>query len=156
MIRKNINASVIFHAIQFSETWKKNGDLLTKQFGITTQQWIILLLLAKDPNFVYLQKDHEQKKLVAKEIADILNVSRANITNLLNVLIQKKLITQQEDQEDKRRKILTLTKAGVQVVEGLEKIRHPKNATVMSKFSKQEKEAFIQFIKSCLVALNHG
>jgi DNA-binding MarR family transcriptional regulator len=156
MIKKNINSSVIFHAIQFSEAWKKNGELLTKQFDITTQQWIILLLLANDPNFVYLQKHHEQKNLVAKEIADILNVSRANITNLLNILIEKKLITQSEDGADKRRKILTLTKTGVQVVEKLEKIRQKKNAAVMSKFSNHEKERFIKFIKDCLITMNHG
>jgi hypothetical protein len=48
MLHKNINTSVIFHSIKLSETWKKNGDLITQQFGITTQQWFILLLLAKD------------------------------------------------------------------------------------------------------------
>lgn len=154
MIKKNINASVIFHAIKFSETWKKNGDKITRQFGITTQQWIILLLLANDPNFI-LHKDLQQKALVARELADALNVSRANITNLLNVLIEKKLITQEEDKDDKRRKILALTKAGEKLVEDLEKIRHQKNAAVLSKFSKEQKEQFIQFIEVCLSQMSH-
>ena len=150
MIKKNINASVIFHAIKLSETWKKNGDILTKQFGITTQQWFILLLLANDPNIIYLQQHPQKKPLMAMELAEALNVSRANITNLLNVLVEKGLIIQVEDDIDKRRKRLTLTKAGEKVVMGLEQVRHKKNAKVLSKFSKQEKEAFIKFIKTSL------
>jgi DNA-binding MarR family transcriptional regulator len=153
MIKKSINASVIFHAIKFSETWKKNGDALTKQFGITTQQWIILLLLANDPNFVYANKNKTQTTMVANELADALNVSRPNITNLLNVLIKKKLIIQEEDKKDKRRKILTVTKEGKKIIAALEKIRHQKNAQVLSAFSNEDKEGFIGFIKTCLSAM---
>jgi DNA-binding MarR family transcriptional regulator len=150
MIRKNINASVIFHAIKLSETWKKNGDLITKEFGITTQQWFILLLLANDPNIIYLQQNPQEKPLMAKELADALNVSRANITNLLNVLIEKDLITQTEDEIDRRRKRLKLTKKGEKVVQLLEDIRHKKNAKILSKFSKEQKEQFISFADTCL------
>lgn len=154
MIKKNINASVIFHAIKLSETWKKNGDMLTKEFGITTQQWFILLLLANDPNIIYLQQNPQSKPLMAKELADALNVSRANITNLLNVLIEKDLIVQTEDGDDKRRKRLTLTKKGEKVVLALEEIRHKKNARILSKFSKQQKEQFISFTDQCLEMMN--
>lgn len=150
MIRKNINASVIFHAIKLSETWKKNGDILTKEFGITTQQWFILLLLANDPNIIYLQHHPKSKPLMAKELADALNVSRANITNLLNVLIEKDFITQTEDGIDKRRKRLTLTKKGERVVHSLEDIRHKRNAKILSGFSKEQKEQFISFAATCL------
>jgi DNA-binding MarR family transcriptional regulator len=150
MIKKNINASVIFHAIKLSETWKKNGDSLTKEFGITTQQWFILLLLANDPNIIYLQQHPQSKPLMAKELADALNVSRANITNLLNVLIEKELIMQTEDGVDKRRKRLTLTKKGEKIVLSLEDVRHKKNAKILSKFTKEQKEQFISFANTCL------
>ncbi|MBX9783656.1 MAG: MarR family transcriptional regulator [Chitinophagaceae bacterium] len=150
MIKKNINASVIFHTIKLSETWKKNGDVLTKQFGITTQQWFILLLLANDPNIIYLQQHPQSKPLMAKELADALNVSRANITNLLNVLIEKDLITQTEDGIDRRRKRLKLTRKREKVVMEPEDIRHKKNAKILSKFTKQDKEQFIWFADTCL------
>lgn len=150
MIKENINASVIFHVIKLAETWKKKGDLITQQYGITTQQWFILLLLAGDPNIIYLQENKHEKDLMAKELAEALNVSRANITNLLNVLIDKNLISQGADENDKRRKRLTLTKEGRVLVEKLEKPRLQVNEKLLNKFSKTEKENFIAFIAICL------
>lgn len=150
MIKKNINASVIFHAIKLAETWKKNGDLITQQYGITTQQWFILLLLAGDPNIIYLQENKHEKDLMAKELAEALNVSRANITNLLNVLLDKNLISQVADETDKRRKRLTLTEAGKELVEQLEAPRLDVNNKLLNKFTKAEKDNFISFIATCL------
>jgi DNA-binding MarR family transcriptional regulator len=153
MIKKNQNASLIFHVIRFSETIRKHGDVLTQQYGITTQQWLILLLLAKDPNIIYLQEHPQEKPMLAKELADAMNVSRANITNLLNVLLRKKLIIQTEDGFDKRRKRLVLTKEGEKVVDALEGPRHKSNARLFSSFSKEEKDTFIQFIRTSLSLL---
>jgi DNA-binding MarR family transcriptional regulator len=153
MIKKNQNASLIFHVIRFSETIRKHGDILTQQYGITTQQWLILLLLAKDPNIIYLQEHPQEKPMLAKELADAMNVSRANITNLLNVLLRKKLIIQTEDGFDKRRKRLVLTKEGEKVVDALEGPRHKSNARLFSSFSKEEKDVFIEFIRTSLAVL---
>lgn len=150
MIEKNINASVIFHAIKLSETWKKNGDLITREFGITTQQWFILLLLANDPNIIYLQENPQQKPLMAKELAEALNVTRANITNLLYVLLTKKLVIQIEDPVDRRRKRLSLTPAGEKLVQKLEKVRNKYNDQLFMSFSKKDKDQFIGFAKACL------
>lgn len=150
MLKKNINASVIFHSIKLSETWKKNGDLITQQFGITTQQWFILLLLAKDPNILYFKLHPHNKPLMAKELAEAMNVSRANITNMLNVLIRKKLVVQISDKEDKRRKRLSLTPQGILLVEKLEKLRYTYNNKMLSQFTLEEKRHFIRFVDVCL------
>lgn len=150
MLKKNIDASVIFHSIKLSETWKKNGDIITQQFGITTQQWFILLLLAKDPNILYLQLHPHTKPLMAKELAEAMNVSRANITNMLNVLIRKKLVIQISDKEDKRRKRLSLTSQGMVLVEKLEKLRYAYNKKMLSRFTNEEKKQFIRFVDICL------
>ncbi|MBM3443135.1 MAG: MarR family transcriptional regulator [Bacteroidetes bacterium] len=153
MIQKNINASVIFHAIKLSETWKKNGEAITRQYGITVQQWFILLLLASDPNIIYLQDKPQEKPLLAKELAEALNVTRANITNLLNVLMRKKLIVQVTDAEDRRRKRLTLSPAGSRLVQRIEGVRNEFNDRLLSRFSKTEKEGFIIFVKACLQSM---
>lgn len=150
MLKKNINASVIFHSIKLSETWKKNGDLITQKFGITTQQWFILLLLAKDPNILYFKLHPYTKPLMAMELAEAMNVSRANITNMLNVLIRKKLVVQISDKEDKRRKRLSLTPQGMQLVEKLEKLRYTYNYRMLSQFTLEEKRQFIRFVDICL------
>jgi DNA-binding MarR family transcriptional regulator len=156
MIKKNQNASIIFHVIWFSETIRRYGDIITQQYGITTQQWLILLHLAKDPNIIYLQEHPQEKPMLAKELADAMNVSRANITNLLHVLQRKKLIIQVEDGHDKRRKRLVLTKEGEKVVGTLEGPRHKSNVKLFSGFSKEEKDTFIKFIKTSLAVLKQG
>lgn len=154
MINKNINASVIFHAIKLSETWKKNVEAITKRHGITVQQCFILLLLANDPNILYLQENPQKKPLMAKELAEALNVSRVNISNLLNILLAKKLVSQITDMEDKRRKRLTLTTTGLRLVQRIETIRNEYNDKMMSGFSKKEKEQFVIFARTCIKAMH--
>jgi DNA-binding MarR family transcriptional regulator len=156
MIQKNIDASVIFHAIKLSETWKKNGEAITRRYGITVQQWFILLLLANDPNIIYLQQHPQRKPLMAKELAEALNVTRANITNLLNVLMAKGLVLQVTDAEDRRRKRLTLSAGGKRLVLRIEKVRSEFNERLLSRFSRKDKEQFIQFSEACLLAMAKG
>jgi DNA-binding MarR family transcriptional regulator len=154
MIKKNINASVIFHAIKFSETLKRKAEqMILKKEGLTTQQWFILLLLAKDPNIIYLQENKHDKDMMAMEIADALNVSRANITNLLSVLVEKNLIAQYEDGEDKRRKRLRLTPQGEKTLLNIEELRHSYNAKLFAGFSKEEKDGFTAFAKKALLMM---
>jgi DNA-binding MarR family transcriptional regulator len=153
MIRKSKNASLIFHVIRFSETIRRHGDVMTQKHGITTQQWLILLLLAKDPNILYLQENPQEKPMLAKELADAMNVSRANITNLLNVLLRKKLIQQVTDGSDKRRKRLILTPQGEKVIDALETPRHNNNEKLFKGFSSNEKDDFVDFIKRALAVM---
>ena len=87
---------------------------------------------------------------MAKELAEAMNVSRANITNMLNVLIRKKLVVQISDKEDKRRKRLSLTPQGILLVEKLEKLRYTYNNKMLSQFTLEEKRHFIRFVDVCL------
>ncbi|MEO7311627.1 MAG: hypothetical protein ABIX01_14580 [Chitinophagaceae bacterium] len=153
MIEENLNASVIMHVIKLSETWKKNGDFITMKYGITTQQWFIMLLLANDPNNVYLRERNSKKELMAMELAEALNVSRANITNLLNVLLRKKLILQAEDNIDKRCKRLRLSATGKKLLKSLESLRAEYNGRLFSIFTDTEKQGIIDFTVKCLGAM---
>ncbi|HJV19864.1 MAG TPA: MarR family transcriptional regulator [Sediminibacterium sp.] len=154
MIKKNLDASVIFHIVKFSETWKRNNEAITAKYGITTQQWLIMLLLAKDPNILYFRYISHKKPMMAKEIADALNVSRANVTNLLNILIQKKLIIRQEDAADARRKRLLLSRLGIKLINQMEKERSCYNKRIFSGFAVSEKSWTNEFIDTCLEKMN--
>jgi DNA-binding MarR family transcriptional regulator len=156
MIKKTLNASLIFHIIKLSDTIKKYGDTMTQAYGITTQQWLILLLLAKDPNMIYHKDKKMEKPMLAKDLADAMNVSRANITNLLRVLIRKKMIVQIEDDLDKRNKKLLLTREGERVISELEIPRHKGNERLLGGFSKLEKEQLIAFVQAILMLIKRG
>lgn len=153
MIKENINSSLIFHILKFSDTIRRFGDEITQRYGITTQQWLIMLLLAKDPNMVYLKERKKDQPILAKDLADAMNVSRANITNLVNVLINKNLIRQITDGIDKRRKMLELTPEGEHIILELEKPRQIRNQLLFSTFSMEEKMHFISFIRTSLMVI---
>jgi DNA-binding MarR family transcriptional regulator len=91
---------------------------------------------------------------MAKEIADALNVSRANITNMLAMLIQKNLLLQYEDKEDRRRKRLRLTEKGINLLSKFEEVRAVYNNKLFDGISKEEKDNFMSFIKRCLMVMN--
>jgi DNA-binding MarR family transcriptional regulator len=154
MISLNVNASFIYHALKLSDAIKKNTESVIKKQGITAQQLQILLLLANDPNTIFLQEHPQQKPLMAKEIAQALDVSRANITNLLNVLISKKLVVSSEDDEDKRRKRLKLTASGTRLVQKAVGLLDKKNEQLFSGLSQKQKEGFILTARNCLAVLS--
>ena len=153
-INKNYNNSIIFHIIRLSETIKKHGDTLTNKYTITTQQWIMMLLITKDPNSVWVQENAiEGEPLSAKDLALAMNVSRANISNLLTPLIQKKLVQQTNDGVDKRRNRITLTAEGERIINELEIPRIERNDALFANFSQVEKENFLSFVQQALKLL---
>ena len=91
---------------------------------------------------------------MAKEVAQALDVSRANITNLLNILIGKKLVASTEDDNDKRRKRLKLTPSGNRLVQKAVELLDKKNETILSGLSQKQKESFILTVRNCLALLS--
>jgi DNA-binding MarR family transcriptional regulator len=151
MIQQNTNATMIHQFMEIADRIRHIGDKVGKPEGITTQQWVILLHLAGDDNMTYLQNNKQEKPLMAKELAEALHTSRANITNLVNVLIGKKLVLQVADNLDRRRKRLRLSAEGQKVVKRLEKQRNQYNDWLMKGFDEKEKLGVIKFMKKFLL-----
>ena len=150
MIQQRHEESLILGLIALGDRLKKRRDFVSQNLGISTQQWLILLHLGKDPNIEYINKNKHDKPLLASEIADALNVSRPNITNLINVLIEKDLVKQVEDKEDKRRKRLSLTEIGVDTLESLQPHRELLNSDLFSNLTMEEKASFLTLVKKSI------
>jgi DNA-binding MarR family transcriptional regulator len=151
MIQQNTNSTLMHQFLEIADRIRSIGDKVGKPEGITTQQWVILLHLAGDDNMTYLQNNKQEKPLMAKELAEALHTSRANITNLVNVLIGKSLVLQVADNLDRRRKRLRLSAEGQKVVKRLEKQRNLQNDRLLSAFDEREKLVVSKFIKSFLI-----
>ncbi len=149
MIEKSLDASLLFSIINLTSQIRLRGDLIYKFAGITTQQYVILLHLAKDPNIPFIQNGEFGEGMFASELADSLKVSRPGITNLLKMLIQKNLVKQVEDSKDRRKKRLQLTKESRDLMNELEPIRKEANSAFLSHFSDEEKAQFLSFIERC-------
>lgn len=147
MIKKTLDTSILLGLYETAMLLiKKNVEFVAKQ-GLTNQQWVILIHLAKDPNLPYLIREKHTKPLMASELADSLGVTRANITNLLTTLIDKDLIQQIEDKQDRRKKRLVLTNKGERLISSMQSERARSNAEMLVGLSKDEKENFLSYIQ---------
>jgi len=124
----------------------KNVEFI-QQAGLSNQQFIILIHLAKDPNLPYLAREKHEKPIMAAELAESMDVTRANITNLLTGMMAKDLITQVEDKNDRRIKRLTLTLKGEDVIASLQAERLISNKQNLKGFSEIEKEQFHNYLQ---------
>ena len=149
MIQKSIEESIVLSIFELSNQLKKIGDEVYQKVGLTTQQWLILLHLADNPNLPFFKREKHKKALMASELAESLNVSRANITNLLNVLLEKNLIKQYEDKDDRRKKRLKLTEKGITLVNNTQPSRLAVIMFLTEGFNQGEKETFLRFIEAC-------
>jgi len=147
MIEKSLETSILLGIYESAVLMiKKNMEFVAKQ-GLTNQQFVILIHLAKDPNLPFLIRETHDKPMLAYELADSLGVTRANVTNLIKVLLEKKLIKQVEDKEDRRKKRLILSKKGEDLIKKMQPERLASNKKMMTGLSKNQKEDFVQYLQ---------
>ncbi len=152
-IEKRLEESLILRLIAVGEALKRRRDKICQELGISAQQWLILLHLAKDPNLAFFSREKHRKPMLASEIARSLDVSRPNVTKLLNVLMEKGLIEQVKDRNDHRRKRLELSKSGRALVESLQPMRLQLNEQLFEHFDRDEMQRVLRFLDSCLTRL---
>ncbi len=170
MITKRVEESLVLRLITIGERLKRRRDLISQSLGISTQQWLVMLHLAHDPNLVEPVRSPgghgnsssgttvsrpygSSQPLLASELADALNVSRPNITNMINSLLEKRLIEQVSDANDKRRKRLILSEQGQKLLNNLQPHREELNSMLLEKFSEADRETFLRYAETCLATL---
>lgn len=147
MIEKSLEASILISMIDLTSQIRLRGGLIYKFVGITTQQYVVMLHLANDPNIPFLDKlDND---MLASELADSMKISRPNITNIIKTLIRKELVVQSADPIDRRQKRLRLTDKGKQLITEIEPLRKKANMGFLSSFSEEEKKTFLEYIRRC-------
>jgi len=147
MIEKCLETSILLGIYETAiKLVSKNVEFVQKA-GLSNQQWIILIHLAKDPNLPYLIREKHDKPMMASELADSLGVTRANITNLISVLMNKKLIKQIEDKSDRRIKRLVLTPKAEQLVKEMHPERMKSNKEHLKGLTTEEKKQFLSHLQ---------
>jgi DNA-binding MarR family transcriptional regulator len=155
-MKKSVEESIVMAILNISDTIVKHGDIVCQRMGITTQQWRVMLHLANDPNIPFIDDMKSTKDpVLASELAEAFNVSRPNITNLINSLIEKGMVKQIEDAKDRRKKFLTLTDKGEEVLDAIQPIRKKANRRLLEHLDKEEKDHFYDKLMDCLSVLNN-
>ncbi|MBL7814235.1 MAG: MarR family transcriptional regulator [Saprospiraceae bacterium] len=153
MLNKRYEEILILALIALGDRLKRRRDILSQNLGISTQQWLILLYLGKDPNIAYIDQRDTDKPILASDLAQALNVSRPNITNLISVLMDKELVEQIGEKDDRRRKGLVLTEKGVDVLESLQPKREMLNSELFVNMTEAEKVTFLNLIEKMMCNL---
>lgn len=130
----------------------KLGEGLAAQAGLTTQQWLVLLQVAGDPNFHGATGGARAPKagVLASEIAIARGVSRASVSTLIAQLVAKGLIRQESEEGDRRRKTLTVTARGRATLARLDSGRRRSNRTLLRELGARERSVLLQALRACL------
>lgn len=149
-LTKTVEESIVMSLLHLADVINKRSDSHCQRYGITTQQYLIMLYLAGDPNIEYIAENKPSQPIVASELAEALNVSRPNITNVLNLLIVKNLVEQARVKGDWRKKSLMLTEEGWALVVKMESYRRRTNRCLLGHLSETDKSSFLHCVQKSL------
>ncbi len=156
--------SLILTLLDLANHLAKNGEAMAAQEGLTSQQWLVLLQVAGDPNFPSPRRgaqrqrarEHGADGVLASDIAAARGVSRANVSSMVSPLLRRKLVQQTDDTADRRRKLLTLTPTGREVIERLEPLRRRANQKLFADLDPAAKKALLRHLRHRLTKLSRG
>ena len=155
-ILKHIEKNLVLSIIKLADELHRFRNIISAKYGLTSQQWLILLYLTDDPNLAKSDTEKNQKTILASDLADALHTSRPNITNLINQLLKKGFVQQIKDHKDNRRKVLQVTTKGIMVLNEIEPMRDTYTNKLFDHLDAGELEKFSEIISSCLAKIRTG
>lgn len=137
--------------------WKRPGFLIRRlqqiqvavfisecsELDITPVQWGILTIVSEYPGVGQI------------EISEELGLDRSNVANVVDRLVNRGLLRQKVSPTDRRKKDITLTKAGERTVEQVEVIASRAQRKILSPLSESEREIFINLLTRLVKENNH-
>lgn len=150
--KASVEESIVLAVLDLSNQLGKLGEGLAAQAGLTTQQWLVLLQVAGDPNFQAPdgRKARSSGGVLGSEIAEARGVSRASVSTLVAQLLGKGLIRKQAESGDRRRKGLSITAKGRVALARLHESRRLANRVLLAELSARERAALLDALRACL------
>ena len=138
--------------LDLSNQLGKLGEGLAAHAGLTTQQWLVLLQVAGDPNF-HVPDGRAARStggVLGSEIAEARGVSRASVSTLVAQLLAKGHVRQQPETGDRRRKGLSITAKGRAALARLDASRRHANRVLLAELGDKERAVFLRSLRACL------
>jgi DNA-binding MarR family transcriptional regulator len=127
-----------------SNELEKALELYYARYGFTRARYLILMVLLHS----------DDKRLQPCDIADSLNVTRGNMTGLVDALLKSGFVKKYSDKEDRRQCWIELTEKGEKFLEKIFPSNFRRIAKFMSVITKAEIESLIQISKKLHGALD--
>ena len=150
LLTRSIEDSIVLTLFDIANQLGKLGDGLSSKAGLTTQQWLMLLQIAGDPNFAVPDDGASRSGpgIMASEIARARGVSRANVSMLVAQLLRMGLVSQEQQPDDRRRKHLTLTDAGLGALTDIQSARHTANQNLFAGLTPMERRQLLRSLRA--------
>ncbi|MBX7185866.1 MAG: MarR family winged helix-turn-helix transcriptional regulator [Vicinamibacteria bacterium] len=150
--KASVEESIVLAVLDLSNQLGKLGEGLAGHAGLTTQQWLVLLQVAGDPNFHAPGGRASRPKggVLASEIAEARGVSRANVSTLVAQLLGKGLVRQDAEAGDRRRKGLSITAKGRAALARLDASRRHANRVLLAELDTKGRAALLRSLRACL------
>jgi len=155
LLTRTTEDSIVLTLFDIANELGKLGEGVSSRAGLTTQQLLMLLQVAGDPNFA-VPGDGPPRNgpgIMASDIARARGVSRANVSMLIAQLLRMGLVSQEEQPDDRRRKHLTVTDAGRRAIADVESARHEANQNLFASLTTTERRQLLRSLRSCLERL---
>ncbi|MHB0991595.1 MAG: MarR family transcriptional regulator [Burkholderiales bacterium] len=139
---------VILSRLQFM-IYKKMNELINhnlQPYGINDTIWTALIMLYSSPDHFIFPSD----------LSHIIVSSRTNITRLADEMVEKGWMKRQGCESDRRKIILTLTKAGVALVEAIIPKQWAIYGEIWQDFSSAEKDRMEAMQRKLVASLSHA
>lgn len=148
-----VEESLVLTLFDLTNRLSKLGEDVAAGAELTTQQWLVLLQVAGDPNFPapsHLENRRSGTGIMASEIAAARGVSRASVSVLVSELLKRGLVRQEEEAGDRRRKRLFVTGDGWHTIESLEDARKSANRELFADLDPGERSDLLGALHKCL------
>jgi len=150
-LTRSVEEGVVLALFDIANQLYKLGDAVAAGAGLTTQQWLVLLQVAGDPNFSRPTRSASVDAGPAgSSIARDRGVSRANVSTLLSQLIARGYVRQQANPGDRRRKQLLLTEQGRRALAAIEPARREANRKLLGGLAPAERAQLLASLQACL------
>ena len=130
----NLNESLGFHVHTLSTKMKQTLDAKLRKMDLTSYQFGAMLNVYKNG------------ALTQKEIAKFINTDEPSTARLMNRLEEKNCIKRSADAKDKRKKLISLTDTGKDLLNKILPLAMEINASFTSKISEEEKKTLFELL----------
>ena len=120
------------------------SEVVLAEAGLTAPQWTVLMNVAGDINFQDGRSVGDG--IFSSEIASARGLSRPHISATVTELIRKGLISQQDDPQDRRRKLLRVTSTGLEILYRLQPRRQSINDRMMRDLNGEQRQRLLDLL----------
>jgi DNA-binding MarR family transcriptional regulator len=128
MTSSNLKDNLYWQLFRVCISMKHNLMLVAEKEGLTLMQLYTLCLLDADTS------------IPMNSLSSTLHCDASNVTGIVDKLLQQELIKREENPKDRREKMITLTKKGIQLCEKLSKIFNTLEPETLQVLSPKERE----------------